>query len=172
VLCAGAIQRRKNQAALVRAFRVLPADWRLVLAGSEGFEARETLAEIEASPSRDRIQVTGYISDSELAAWYAKAMIFAFPSLDEGFGMPVLEAMAAGVPVITGNRSALPEAAGDAALLVNASNEAEIEGALESLASDENLRNDLIRRGIERARTFTWNKAVQATVAVYRELLG
>ena len=171
VLCAGAIQRRKNQAGLVRAFRAMPADWRLVLAGSEGFEARETRDEIEASPCRERIQVTGYVPDSELAEWYGKAMIFAFPSFDEGFGMPVLEAMAAGVPVITGNGSALPEVAGTAAIQVDPSDEAALAGALNSLAANEHLRNDLIRRGMLHARGFTWERAVSATAAVYAELL-
>ena len=84
-----------------------------------GLRQRGILARIQASPARDRIQVTGYVSAEELATWYARASIFAFPSLDEGFGMPVLEAMAAGVPVVTSDRSALPEVAGDAAILVN-----------------------------------------------------
>jgi glycosyltransferase involved in cell wall biosynthesis len=172
VLCAGAIQRRKNQAGLVRAFRAMPGDWRLVLAGSDGFESGETRSEIDASPCRDRIELTGYIPDSELAECYAKAMIFAFPSLDEGFGMPVLEAMAAGVPVVTSNRSALPEVAGAAAIQVNTSDENELVAALTSLASNEHLRNDLIRRGFEHARGFTWGKAVAATAAVYREVLA
>ena len=171
VLCAGAIQRRKNQAALVRAFRAMPPDWRLVLAGSAGFEARETWNEMEASPCRERIEATGYIPDSELAALYAKAMIFAFPSLDEGFGMPVLEAMAAGIPVIAGNRSALPEVAGQAALLVDPSDDAELAEALNSLASDQNLRNSLILKGHEHAKAITWTKAVGETAAVYQELI-
>jgi glycosyltransferase involved in cell wall biosynthesis len=172
VLCAGAIQRRKNQAALVRAFRVLPEDWKLVLAGSQGFEAAETMAAIEESPARERILVTGYISDEELASWYARASIFAFPSFDEGFGMPLLEAMAAGVPVISGNRSALPEATGDAALLVDPSSLAELEFALRELAQNETLRRQLIARGQARAQAFPWSEAVRKTEAVYRELLA
>ena len=170
VLCVGAIQRRKNQTTLVRAFRALPDDWRLILAGSEGYEAAETLAAIDQSPCRQRIHITGYIPETELAEWYAKAMIFAFPSLDEGFGMPVLEAMAAGIPVITGNRSSLPEVAGDAALLVNPSQESELEAALETLGTNERRRNRLIEAGLERARRFTWSKAVTQTADVYREI--
>ncbi len=171
VLCAGAIQRRKNQAGLVRAFSALPDDWRLVLAGSEGFESAETRAAIEASPCRNRIQVTGYIPDGELARLYGSAMIFAFPSFDEGFGMPVLEAMAAGVPVIAGNRSSLPEVVGKAAVLVDPSDSVELEDALMAVASDPSLRERLIHAGAERARMFTWEKAVSETAAVYRELL-
>ena len=170
VLCTGAIQRRKNQTALVRAFRALPNDWRLVLAGSEGYEAAETREAIDRSPSKQRILVTGYIPDTELADWYAKATIFAFPSLDEGFGMPVLEAMAAGIPVITSNRSSLPEVAGPAALLVNPSKDSEIETALETLASNETIRAHLREAGLERARLFPWNRAIEQTAQIYSEL--
>jgi glycosyltransferase involved in cell wall biosynthesis len=171
VLCVGAIQRRKNQAGLVRAFRALPHDWTLVLAGSEGYEAAETLRAIEASPCAGRIRITGYVSDAELGGWYGRASIFAFPSFDEGFGMPLIEAMAAGVPIVSGNRSALPEVAGDAALLVDPSNDDEIASALTLLANDAGLRERLVAAGRKRAAGFTWARAVDRTVAVYRELL-
>lgn len=168
VLSVGAIQRRKNQAMLVRAFRALPPDWTLVLAGSQGYESSEALREIANSPAVDRIQITGYISDAELGALYARARIFAFPSLDEGFGMPVLEAMAAGVPVIAGNRSALPEVCGDAALLVDPEREEELEAALMRLSTGEDLRDVLIKKGLGRANGFVWQTAVERTAAVYR----
>jgi glycosyltransferase involved in cell wall biosynthesis len=171
VLCVGAIQRRKNQARLVRAFAALPDEWQLVLAGSEGFEASETLTEIARSPCRDRILVTGYVPDVELAMWYARAEIFAFPSLDEGFGMPLLEAMDAGVPVLTSRRTALREVAGDAALIVDPESEEDIADGLRALAADENLRARLTGAGRARARRFTWYKAVAETEAVYAELL-
>jgi glycosyltransferase involved in cell wall biosynthesis len=172
VLCTGAIQRRKNQAALVRAFTAMPPDWRLVLAGSEGFEASETLAEIDKSPNRERIQITGYIPDVELAVLYAQASIFAFPSLDEGFGMPILEAMAAGIPVLTSNRPSMREVAGDAALFVDPTNDEPIKANLRELASNETLRQSLIEKGRARAHNFTWEKAVKQTAAVYAELRG
>jgi glycosyltransferase involved in cell wall biosynthesis len=171
VLNVGAIQKRKNIARLVEAFECLDSDWRLVLAGSNGYGAREILDRIAASPARDRIQVTGYVSPQELAQWYARASIFAFPSLDEGFGMPILEAMAAGVPVVTSDRSALPEVAGDAGLLVDPENTGAIHHALQELTGNVDLRHDLIRRGIERVRTFTWEKAVRETWDVYRNFL-
>ncbi len=172
VLNVGAIQKRKNIARLVEAFEGVDAPWRLVLAGSNGYGAAEILARIAASPARDRVHVTGYISSEELAQWYARASIFAFPSLDEGFGMPVLEAMAAGVPILTSNRSALPEVAGDAALLADPGDMEAIAHAMQQLTGSVDLRQGLIRRGIERARTFTWEKAVRETWDVYRKLLG
>ena len=98
VLHVGAVQKRKNILRLVEAFERVASGWRLVLAGSAGYGASEIMDRIADSPARERIAVTGYLGERELAEWYARASIFAFPSLDEGFGMPVLEAMAAGVP--------------------------------------------------------------------------
>jgi glycosyltransferase involved in cell wall biosynthesis len=170
ILCVGAIQRRKNQIALVRAFRAAPQDWTLVLAGSQGYEAEAVLQEIASSPTRDRIKITGYIPDDEIARCYAKASIFAFPSYDEGFGMPVLEAMSAGMPVIAGNRSALPEVCGDAAILIDPANDEQLAHAVELLTRDEGLRFKMATTGKIHAAGFQWQKAVQATIAVYREL--
>ena len=170
VLCVGAIQRRKNQAMLVRAFRAMPDDWSLVLAGSRGFQSAETLDAIAASPAVKRIQVTGYVTDEQLSDWYARARIFAFPSLDEGFGMPVLEAMAAEIPVVASNTSAIPEVCGDAAELIDPHREDELAAALQRLATDEKRRKELVGRGRERARQFTWENAVTDTLAVYREV--
>lgn len=171
VLFVGAIQRRKNVARLVRAFERLPAHWRLILAGaSDGYGADAELRAIKESPRRAAIDVRGYVSHADLENLYARARIFAFPSLDEGFGMPVLEAMAHGVPVMTSNRSALPEVAGDAALLVNPLDVEEIEDALVRLARDQSLRDDLVKRGLERAKQFSWKNAVERTWRVYDEI--
>ena len=172
ILHVGAIQTRKNVARLVEAFETVDRSWRLVLAGSSGYGSHEILARIARSPAHGRISVTGYVSPAELAAWYAKAAIFAFPSLDEGFGMPVLEAMAAGTPVVTSNRSALPEVAGEAALLVDPEDAEALGQALRDLTQSEERRQDYARRGIARARLFPWDKAVTKTWEVYRELLG
>ncbi len=170
VLTVGAIQRRKNIARLVEAFERTPPGWKLVLAGSRGYQAGEMLARIETSPRRPDIQVLGYISATELARWYARARIFAFPSLDEGFGMPVLEAMAAGVPVIAANRAALPEVCGDAALLVDPQDVAAIAAALGQLMSDATLAERLVVAGLQRAREFRWEKAAAETWKVYESL--
>jgi glycosyltransferase involved in cell wall biosynthesis len=174
VLCVGAIQKRKNQVTLIRAFRAMPPDWSLVLAGSLGYEAaeaeKEALKGVDAIAS-DRIRITGYLTEAEIAEWYSRASIFAFPSLDEGFGMPALEAMAAGVPVIAGNRSALPEICGDAAEQVDSESEEQLASALQRLATDHARRTELIQRGFLHSKRFTWENAVTQTTAVYRELL-
>jgi glycosyltransferase involved in cell wall biosynthesis len=171
VLHVGAIQKRKNLVRLVEAFERLPPDWSLVLAGStSGYGAAEVLARQESSPARARIHVTGYLQPAELARCYARARIFAFPSLDEGFGMPVLEAMAAGVPVVASTRGALPEVCGDAAMLVDAESAESIAEALTALARSAPLREEYARRGTMRAAEFTWQKTVERIWAVYSSL--
>jgi glycosyltransferase involved in cell wall biosynthesis len=172
ILCVGAIQRRKNQAGLVRAFRGAPADWNLVLAGSSGFGAEQVMSEIERSRCAGRIIVTGYVSEADLSAWYARASIFAFPSFDEGFGMPILDAMSAGIPVIAGNRSALPEVAGGAAVLIDPDKNDELAEALTALCADDFQRGELAARGLERSKLFSWRTAVDRTLSVYRELIA
>lgn len=172
ILNVGAIQKRKNIARLVEAFETVDSAWKLVLAGASGYGAPEILERIERSRARERVSVVGYVSPSELANWYAKAMIFAFPSLDEGFGMPLLEAMAAEIPIVTSSRSALPEVAGDAALLVDPENTEALGAALRRLTQDSDLRRDLSHRGVAQARLFSWEKAVRETWDVYREVLG
>jgi glycosyltransferase involved in cell wall biosynthesis len=173
VLFVGVIQRRKNVGRLVKAFERLPATWRLALAGaSEGYGAAEELRAVEESPRRGDIDVLGHQSAAQLDNLYARARIFAFPSLDEGFGMPVLEAMARGVPVVTSMCSAMPEVAGDAALLIDPHRIDELAGALAQLAADESLREDLIARGKARVRDFTWESAAAQTWSVYEKLLA
>ena len=171
VLHVGGIQRRKNVVRLVDAFRQMPPGWRLVLAGSAGYGAEEALERIRLSPRAADIQIAGFVSDRVLEEFYAKAAIFAFPSLDEGFGMPVLDAMARGVPVIASRRSALPEVCGDAALLVDPLSCAELAAALNSLAESKDRREEMAERGRRNAAKFTWEKAVAETWQVYRELL-
>jgi glycosyltransferase involved in cell wall biosynthesis len=176
ILHVGAIQKRKNLMRLVDAFESIApgtAPWRLILAGAaSGFESEAVLAHIARSPARERIEVTGYIADAALEDLYRRARIFAFPSLDEGFGIPVIEAMARGLPVLTSDRSALPEAAGGAALLVDPTDQTSITGGLTKLVTDPQLRAELRAKGLARAATATWALAVERTWAVYRELLG
>jgi len=173
VLMVGAVQKRKNVARLVQAFERMPPGWKLAIAGSAaGYGAAAELHAVEQSPRRRDIEVLGYVPAAALEDLYGRARIFAFPSLDEGFGMPVLDAMARGVPVATSRRSAIPEVAGDAALLVDPEDVEELAAALNRLAGDEALRQDLARRGRERAAEFTWESAVERTWNVYAELVG
>jgi glycosyltransferase involved in cell wall biosynthesis len=171
ILHVGAIQQRKNISRLVRAFAAVPMEWRLVLAGSAGYGAEGILREIENSPARDRISVTGYVPNEEMARYYSRASVFAFPSLDEGFGMPVLEAMRAGVAVVASDRSAVPEVCGDAAVMIDALSEDALAGALRQMCQDETLRNRFERLGEKRASEFSWQQAARQTWAVYEELL-
>ncbi len=171
ILTVGAIQKRKNIARLVKGFERTPPGWRLAIAGAaNGYGAAEELRAVEESPRRADIDVLGYVSAAQLEALYRRAGIFAFPSLDEGFGMPVLDAMAHGLPVIASRRSAIPEVAGEAALLVDPENVEELGEALCRLTTDQTLRQDLAHRGRERAAQFTWEDAVERTWAVYQEL--
>ncbi|MBI4877855.1 MAG: glycosyltransferase family 4 protein [Acidobacteria bacterium] len=171
VLHVGAVQRRKNVPRLVEAFERMPPGWRLVLAGSAGYGAAEIFARIERSARRAGIEVTGYLAAAQLERLYARASVFAFPSLDEGFGMPVLEAMARGLPVLTSRGSALQEVAGDAALLVDPHDTDAIAGALRALAESSDLRNKLSGLGLARAEDFSWDAAARSTWAVYCEVL-
>jgi glycosyltransferase involved in cell wall biosynthesis len=189
ILHVGAIQKRKNLLRLIEAFERasanVPSDrpgpsrdrqgadpWSLVLAGSDGWQSDEVRERIAKSPVADRISITGYVTNEQLEDLYRKARVFAFPSLDEGFGIPVIEAMARGVPVLTSNKSALPEAAGDAALLVDPLDVDSIASGLSQLTSDPQLRLDLRTRGLARAAEMTWERAVDKTWQVYEELLS
>jgi glycosyltransferase involved in cell wall biosynthesis len=172
ILFVGALQLRKNIVRLVQAFETLPENWRLVLAGAPtGYQAETILARIEQSPRRDHIQLTGYVTQSELERLYSCASIFAFPSLDEGFGMPIVEAMAHGVPVITSRRSAMAEVAGNAAMLIDPDQTEELRFALNLLVHNREQRQRLSEAGRARSRLYTWEKAVRSTHSVYNELL-
>lgn len=171
ILFTGALQTRKNIVRLVEAFEQTPEPWRLVLAGSSGYGAGEILGRIEASPARRRITVTGWVSDEELRGWLSRAAIFAFPSLDEGFGIPVLEAMAWGIPVLTSNRSALPEVAGGGAILVDPFDVEGIAEGLRRLIESREERERLRQAGLFRAAEFPWSRAVKQTRRIYEEVV-
>jgi glycosyltransferase involved in cell wall biosynthesis len=172
ILHVGAIQRRKNLVRLVEAFeRAAPAPWRLALAGSAGYGAEETLARIESSPARGRIDLHGWVDDAALERLYQTAAILAFPSLDEGFGIPVIEAMHNGMAVVAARGSALDEVCGPAVLRVDPLDGEGLAAALAALVNDEALRTQSGAANREFAAVFTWDKAVRQTWAVYRELL-
>ena len=172
ILHVGAVQARKNLTRLIEAFETAaPAPWRLVLAGGEGFGAAQVRARASASPARDRIQFTGWVDDRSLTELYARSSLLAFPSLDEGFGIPVLEAMAWGLPVVASNRSSLPEVCGDAALLVDPTDTEALSAAIRSIIENPALAAGMAARGRERARQRPWGAAASETLRVYMELL-
>lgn len=172
VLHVGALQVRKNLLRLIGAFENSAGpSWRLVLAGSDGYGAEAIHARIAGSPARERITVTGWVSDEDLASWYRRASILAFASLDEGFGIPALEAMAQGLAVLSSRGSALEEVCGDAALLVDPASEDELTAGLRSLMENCGLQNRLVGLGKARAAEFPWERAVDLTWKVYEELL-
>lgn len=170
VLHVGAIQRRKNLIRLVEAFEALPKGWKLALAGGSGYGDDEVRARIERSPRRGDIELPGYVTPAELEVLYDRASIFAFPSLGEGFGIPVLEAMVRGIPVVSSERTATAEVAGDAALKVNPLDSSAIAGALERIIESEALQTELRHAGVAQASRFSWDEAVSRTRAVYAEL--
>jgi len=172
ILHVGALQKRKNLVRLVEAFAATPPGWRLELLGGNGYGSDAVHAAIAASPRRADIIAPGYVTAAELTAAYARASIFAFPSLDEGYGIPVLEAMAHGLPVITSNASALPEAAGGAAWLVDPHDTSELASALRGLCANEDQRAAMAMAGRARAEQASWARAVESTWGVYRGLLG
>lgn len=166
----GALQERKNIKRLVEAFERTPKELLLVLAGSPGYGGDEIAARIAASPAHGRIIQFGYADDDAKAKLYRSAHALAFPSLDEGFGIPILEAMSAGLPVLTSNCSAMPEVAGDAALLVDPADTESIAEGLRRITEEETLRQRLRDKGLTRAANFTWSQAADKVLGIYREL--
>jgi glycosyltransferase involved in cell wall biosynthesis len=121
---------------------------------------------------QEQVTFTGYVPDEDLPALYNAAELFVFPSLYEGFGLPVLEAMACGAPVVTSNTSSLPEVAGDAAILVDPYDVNAIAQAMRQVLEDPALAEALRQKGLERAKLFTWEKTARQTIAVYEKVLG
>ncbi len=166
----GTLEPRKNLPRLLRAFDGLTGriPHSLVIAGGRGWKCRELVSRMEGS---ERVLATGFIPGEDLPALLSAAEMLVYPSLLEGFGLPVLESMACGTPVITSNVSSMPEVAGGAALLVDPSSEEELASAVLRMATDPALRSDLSSKGIERAAGFTWERTVRMTLEVYREAL-
>ncbi len=172
-LYVGTIQPRKNLARLIEAFARLnhqdAVDWDLVLAGKQGWLSADLYAAAVRHGVGDRVHFPGYLPDDQIDALMEGARFFAFPSLFEGFGLPILEAQQKGIPVMCANSSALPEIAGDAALLVDPVDVDAIADAMLQLSQDEALRQRLIAAGHENVKRFSWQKAAQETLAVLKK---
>ncbi len=173
ILFVGRIERRKNVGNIVKAFNYLKnegLDFKLVLAGKHGFGASEILKQIEESDFKDDIILPGYISMEDYLYLMHEARVFVFPSLYEGFGIPVLEAMASGTPVVCSNRNPFTEIGKDAALYIDPLKPEEIAKAILRIIADSNLRNNLIIKGKERAKEFSWEKCAKETLKILEEV--
>ncbi len=175
-LYVGTLQPRKNLPRLLEAYAQLrarqPIPWSLVLAGAPGRQTADLALLAQRLGIVQFVHFLGYVEERELVALYQGAQLFLFPSLFEGFGLPVLEAQSYGVPVMTANNSSLPEIAGDAALLVDPTDVDALADAMLRLSEDEALRQQLIAAGYENVKRFSWEKAARETLAVFEKLLG
>ena len=169
----GTLEPRKNLVRLVEAFgRLCDSEMCLVLAGGKGWDYRELFAKVEDLHLGSKVTFAGYVPNEELPLFYNAAHALVYPSLYEGFGLPVLEALACGTPVLTSNTSSLPEIAGDAAELVDPYSIDAIAAGMRRLMRDEVLRQELRERGLARARQFSWQRAAQETTRVYQRTLS
>jgi len=166
LLCVSTLHPHKNLPRLIRAYGRNKRDFRLILAGLRGFHAQAIERLIEELNLQDSVRITGWVPREELYSLYARARAFVYPSTFEGFGMPVLEAMAAGIPVACSDIPPLREVAGDAALFFDPLNEDDIASSIERVMSDTSLQEQLATAGRERARGFTWRKSAEQTLTV------
>ena len=175
VLYVGTIEPRKNLARLMAAFadaRAQGIPHHLVCVGPYGWSSRDLSGRIERLDIQDAVHFTGYVDFDDLPAIYSLGEFFVFPSLYEGFGLPVVEAMACGIPVLTSNTSSLGEIAGDAAETIDPTNTDAIAEAICRLATDPDRRVDLVRRGLEQSRRFSWAQTAKDMLAVYHRAAG
>jgi glycosyltransferase involved in cell wall biosynthesis len=171
----GTLEPRKNLTLLIEAFartKAVRQGIKLVIAGGKGWYYQEIFARVERLGLEEAIFFPGFVPDDALCLWYNAATVFVYPSLYEGFGMPLLQAMACGTPVIGSQASCMPEVVGDAGLLVSPHDVAGLAASLDRLLADAELRDDLGQRGQRRAAAYTWEATARATVASYRQALG
>jgi len=171
LLFVGTLEPRKNLSLLMRAAAACRSHIPIVLTGWEGWGHDALPKATRDQGLRGRVFTTGYVDEESLACLYSNARALVFPSLYEGFGLPVLEAMACGCPVICSNTASLPEVAGDAALLVDPHDVEELADAIDRVMDDSALRSDLIRKGFRRAAHFSWEKTARETLAVFRSIV-
>lgn len=170
ILFVGTLQPRKNIIRLVEAFSRLKNDIQLVVIGKKGWLYEEILESPKKYGVEDRVRFLDSVTDEDLPAFYKNAVCFVLPSLYEGFGLPVLEAMKYGCPVVTSNVSSLPEAGGDAALYVNPLDTEDIRKNLESIINSSELREKLIKKGYEQVKKFSWEKTARETLSALTKI--
>lgn len=180
ILYVGALQPRKNINTLIEAFNLIKKNphppfghplpggegdnLKLVLAGEKAWLWEGIMEKVKQSPFKGNIILTGQVGQQELTALYRNASLFVFPSLYEGFGLPILEAFASRVPVVAANNSSLPEVGGDAALYFDALNPADLKQKMLSILSSEEIRNSMIEKGLQQLQKFSWAKCAKETL--------
>jgi alpha-1,3-rhamnosyl/mannosyltransferase len=176
ILFLGNLEPRKNLPRLITAYQSLPQPLRkrypLVIAGASGWHTHELKKALRLFQKGEEPILTGYVSQGVLPDLYRGASLFVYPSLYEGFGLPVLEAMACGVPVITSDSTSLPEVVGDVGVLVNPYDVDHLKEAIRQVLEDEKKRQEMIEKGIVRAKLFSWDKCARQTLAVYEKVLN
>ncbi len=173
ILFVGSLEPRKNIDSLIEAMNIVKTEIPLILTGWSGWGSKLWRERIRELGLDKRVIATGHISDDELVAVYNGASVLIYPSLYEGFGLPVIEAMASGCPVITSNRASLPEVSGDAAVLLeNPKSAEEIAFAIESIVCDEGRQQSMCRRGLKRAEELTWAQAASESVKAFFSVCG
>ena len=175
LLSMGSTRENKDLTTLLDAFaRIALArpELRLLLVGADDYPYIHAQMPGVPAAIRDRVVFTGHVEDPQLRTLFAGAQAFVFPSRYEGFGLPPLEAMSFGAPCVVADATSLPEVVGDAALLFPAGDSSALAAAIERVLTEPELRDDLSHAGVERARLFSWAHTAEATVAVYREVLG
>ena len=174
LLAVGTLEPRKNLSRLLDAYAALQGrqrkEWPLVLVGGEGWQHQELLHRLETTPELAHARRLGRVDPEDLVALYNGAGLFVYPSLAEGFGLPIVEAMACGAPVVTSDQGAMAETAHDAAVLVDPMDSTALTEALDELIDDPNRRSALRQRGLDHARTFSWSSVARRTLALYHRL--
>lgn len=173
ILTLSTIEPRKNLKRLIQAFNSIKSeigDFKLVIVGQRGWKYRKFFQFLSQMDVEEDIVLTGYVNDKDLPAIYSGASVFAYPSLYEGFGLPVLEAMACGTPVVCANTSSLPEIVGEAAVTINPYSVKEIATGIKNVIVDKNLAKTLSNESIKQARKFSWENTAKQTLAIYKQV--
>lgn len=172
IMFVGTLEPRKNLENLLKAFSIVHKEipHKLLIVGGKGWKYSNIFQKLEELKIAERVVFTGYVPLDDLPAMFSAAEIFVYPSLYEGFGLPILEAMATGCPVITSNVSSMPEVAGDSALFVDPLNVDDIAEKIKILSQNNELKQELSRKGIERAKLFSWEKAAKSMLEIFNKV--